>query len=87
MNTVDQDSYWDELQLRISHILMDHVHIDVGIKNEIKIRKFLIVFSRFRLGDSPELWQNYEGEWKKIESISTWDDLVEYLKVNNVSSN
>jgi hypothetical protein len=83
MNTHDQESNWDELQLRISRILLDHVHINVGLKNEIKIRKFLIVYSRFRIGDEPELWQNFEGEWKKIESISTWDDLVEYLKLHN----
>jgi len=87
MSEREQVNGWDELQVRVTHILLDHVHIGVGEKNEIKVRKFLIVYSRFRFGDNPELWQNFEGEWKKIESISTWDDLVEYLKVNNVSSN
>ena len=79
-----QERDWDELQLRLTTILLDHVQINVGIKNEIRIRKFLIVYSRFRIGDEPELWQNFEGEWKKVESIWTWEDLVEYLRVHNV---
>ena len=78
-----QERDWDELQLVLSTILLDQAHIGVSEKNEIKIRKFLIVYSRFRLGDAPELWQNNEGTWVHVETVRSWEDVSEFLKIHN----
>jgi hypothetical protein len=83
MSTRDQESDWDNLQSRITTILLDHAYIGVSEKNEIKVRKYLIVYSRFRLGDSPELWQNNEGTWIHVETVKSWEDASEYLEIHN----
>jgi hypothetical protein len=83
MSTRDQERDWDELQSVLAHILLDHAHIGVSEKNEIKVRKYLIVYSRFRLGDSPELWQNNEGTWTHVETVRSWEDVSEFLNMYN----
>jgi hypothetical protein len=83
MSTRDQERDWDELQSVLAHILLDHAHIGVSEKNEIKVRKYLIVYSRFRLGDSPELWQNDEGTWTHVETVRSWEDVSEFLNMHN----
>jgi hypothetical protein len=50
--------------------------------NEIKMRKFLIVYSDFRL-DEPELWSQSNQVWTKLDYIHDWDQIVDYLKQHN----
>ena len=79
MDSKDQADKWDEIQQVLSHIL--HRNSDFE-SNEIKMRKFLIVYSDFRL-DEPELWSQSNQVWTKLDYIHDWDQIVDYLKQHN----
>jgi hypothetical protein len=79
MDSKDQADKWDEIQQVLSHIL--HRNSDFE-SNEIKMRKFLIVYSDFRL-DEPELWSQSNQVWTKLDYIHDWYQIVDYLKQHN----
>ncbi len=82
MSEDGQERRWDEFQLRMSHILMDHA---VPNTLEFRKRKFLIVYSDFRFEEKiPELHHRDGRGWKRVKEINSWDDVEEYLKVHNV---
>lgn len=83
MSSGAQARDWDELQLVLTTIILDSAHIGVSEKNEIKVRKYLIVYSDLRYGDAPELWQNNEGTWVHVETVRSWEDVSEFLKIHN----
>jgi hypothetical protein len=79
MDSKDQADKWDEIQQVLSHILLRNSDFE---SNEIKMRKFLIVYSDFRL-DEPELWSQSNQVWTKLDYIHDWDQIVDYLKQHN----
>ena len=78
-----QESNWDNLQLRITSILIENMSINVSELNQVRQRKFLIIYSDFRIGKNPELWQNNEGTWVHVETVKSWEDVSEFLKIHN----
>ena len=79
MDSKAQANRWDETQQMVSHILLRNSDFE---SNEIKMRKFLIVHSDFRL-DEPELWIQSNLIWTKLDYIHDWDQIVDYLKQHN----
>jgi hypothetical protein len=79
MDSKDQADKWDEIQQVLSHILLRNSDFE---SNEIKMRKFLIVYSDFRL-DEPELWSQSNQVWEKLDYIHDWYQIVDYLKQHN----
>ena len=79
MDSKDQADKWDETQQILTHILLRNSDFE---SNEIKMRKFLIVHSDFRL-DEPELWTQSNQIWTKLDYIHDWDQIVDYLKQHN----
>ena len=71
---------WDELQQRLAVVLLDNADWN---SDEIRTRKYLLIYSDFRIGKIPELWQNNEGDWIQIETIKNWEDVTEFLKMHN----
>lgn len=74
-----QAKKWDEIQQILATILINNSDFET---DEIKTRKFLIVYSNFRL-DEPELWENKENNWEKLKFIHNWEQINEYLLQNN----
>ena len=79
MDSEAQADRWDETQQIVTHILLRNSDFE---SNEIKMRKFLIVHSDFRL-DEPELWSQSDQIWTKLDYIHDWDQIVDYLKQHN----
>jgi hypothetical protein len=71
---------WDELQQRLCTVLLDNADWN---SDEIRTRKYLLVYSDFRIGKEPELWQNNEGTWVHVETVRSWEDVSEFLKIHN----
>jgi len=71
---------WDELQQRLCTVLLDNADWN---SDEIRTRKYLLVYSDFRIGKEPELWQNNEGTWVHVETVRSWEDVSELLKIHN----
>jgi hypothetical protein len=71
---------WDELQQRLCTVLLDNADWNL---DEIRVRKYLLIYSDFRIGKEPELWRNNDGNWEQIQSLNSWEDAVEYLRENN----
>ena len=67
---------WDHLQLVLSHFLINAFIED---NPEVRIRKYLIVFSDFRLEDSFEFWVNKNGEWIQNQNFSSLESVCEHL--------
>jgi hypothetical protein len=59
------------------------MNINVSELNQVKQRRYLIVYSDFRIGKNPELWQNNEGTWVHVETVRSWEDVSEFLKIHN----
>jgi hypothetical protein len=71
---------WDELQQRLCTVLLDNADWN---SDEIRTRKYLLVYSDFRIGKEPELWQNNEGTWIHVETVRSWEDVSEFLNMYN----
>ena len=79
MDSSDQANRWDEIQQILSTFLLRHGDFN---STEIKLRKYLIIYSDFRL-EEPELWVRAKSKWLKLEYIHDWDQILDYLNQHN----
>jgi hypothetical protein len=77
MQTDDQSRRWDELQQSLCEIMLG-APLD-GFDSSY-IRKYLIVYSDFRIEGKIEFWQNADGNWSQLTQLSSFDAIQEYLQ-------
>jgi hypothetical protein len=77
MQTDDQVRRWDELQQSLCEIMLG-APLD-GFDSSY-IRKYLIVYSDFRIEGKIEFWQNADGNWSHLTQLSSFDEIQEYLQ-------
>jgi len=77
MQTDDQSRRWDELQQSLCEIMLG-APLD-GFDSSY-IRKYLIVYSDFRIEGKIEFWQNADGNWSQLTQLSSFDEIQEYLQ-------
>jgi hypothetical protein len=77
MQTDDQVRRWDELQQSLCEIMLG-APLD-GFDSSY-IRKYLIVYSDFRIEGKIEFWQNADGNWSQLTQLSSFDEIQEYLQ-------
>ena len=80
IGSASKDDPWEELQQRLAVVLLDNSDWN---SDEIRERKYLLIYSDFRIGKNPELWQNNEGTWIHVETVKNWEDVSEFLKMHN----
>jgi Golgi nucleoside diphosphatase len=44
------------------------------------VRKYLIVYSDFRIQNQVEFWQNTDGTWSHLTHLSSLEAIQEYLE-------
>lgn len=74
-----QADAWDELQSRLSSLM---IRMPVDGLDSSYVRKYLIVYSNFRIGDKVEFWEQSNGTWTQLEKLNTFDLIVEYLNMS-----
>jgi hypothetical protein len=77
---VDSDEQvraWDELQGRLSHLL---IKAPMDGFDSSYVRKYLLVYSAFRIEGKAELWQYIEGAWLQLTHLESFDAMLEYLE-------
>ena len=77
MDSDEQIRAWDELQLRLSHLL---IKAPVDGFDSSYVRKYLLVYSEFRIEGKAELWQHIEGAWLQLTHLESFDAMLEYLE-------
>jgi hypothetical protein len=77
MDSDEQMNAWDELQGRLSHLL---INSPVDGFDSSYIRKYLIVYSDFRIEGKVEFWQHAEGQWTQLDQLKSFDAIQEYLE-------
>ena len=77
MQTDDQSRRWDDLQQSLCEIMLG-APLD-GFDSSY-IRKYLIVYSDFRIEGKIEFWQNADGNWSQLTQLSSFDAIQEYLQ-------
>ena len=80
MDSKEKLNQWDEIQVRLSSLILRNGDWE---SNQIKIRKFLIIFSDFRITDGPQLWEHKNNKWIQVGKIQSWEGVLEYLNQNN----
>lgn len=71
-----QADAWDELKCRLSSLM---IRMPVDGLDSNYVRKYLIVYSNFRIEDKLEFWHQSNGNWTQVEEINSFDLIVEYL--------
>jgi len=77
MDSDEQMRAWDELQLRLSHLL---IKSPLDGFDSSYVRKYLLVYSEFRIEGKAELWQYIEGAWLQLTHLESFDAMLEYLE-------
>lgn len=77
METDDQVRRWDDLHLKLSTIM---IKTPVDGFDSSYIRKYLIVYSDFRIEGKVEFWQNTDGTWSHLTQLSSLEAIQEYLE-------
>jgi hypothetical protein len=77
MQTDEQANRWDDLQQSLCEIMLG-APLD-GFDSSY-IRKYLIVYSDFRIEGKIEFWQNTDGHWSQLSQLSSFDAIQEYLQ-------
>lgn len=70
------DAQWDELVQRLSSIMLK---ASVEGFDSAYVRKYLIVYSPFRLEGDLEFWVNENGKWKLHKNLDSLDAVAEFL--------
>ena len=71
-----QADAWDELQSRLSSLM---IRMPVDGPDTSYVRKYLIVYSDFRIENKVEFWQQSNGNWTQLEKINSFELIVDYL--------
>jgi hypothetical protein len=77
MDSNFQESSWDELQQSLCEIMLG-APLD-GFDSSY-IRKYLIVYSDFRIEGKVEFWHHAEGQWTQLDQLKSFDAIQEYLE-------
>ena len=80
MDSKEKLNQWDEVQVRLTSLILRNGDWE---SNQIKIRKFLVIFSDFRITDGPQLWEHKNNKWIQVGKIQSWEGVLEYLAQNN----
>jgi hypothetical protein len=72
-----QMNKWDELQGRLSHIM---INAPLDGFDSSYVRKYLIVYSDFRIEGKVEFLQNDGGQWVKKNQLDSLEAIHEYLE-------
>lgn len=67
---------WDYLQGVIGNLLINAFIED---NSEIRTRKYLVVYSNFRLENDVQLWVNEKGKWSLMNGFVTLENVCDYL--------
>lgn len=67
---------WDELQQRLSSLL---IRMPVDGLDSSYVRKYLIVYSNFRIENKVEFWRHDNGNWTQLEEVNSLDLVVDFL--------
>ena len=77
MNSEEQTRTWEELEIQLSTIMLN---TPVAGFDSSSFRKYLIVYSNFRINGAVEFWQYIEGQWNQVEQLNSLDAIQEYLE-------
>ena len=77
MDSDEQMRAWEEIEIRLSTIMLN---APVSGFDSSYIRKYLIVYSNFRINGAVEFWQHTEGQWTQLEQLNSLDAIQEYLE-------
>jgi hypothetical protein len=77
METDEQVRRWDDLNLKLSTIM---IKTPVDGFDSSYVRKYLIVYSDFRIQNQVEFWQNTDGTWSHLTHLSSLEAIQEYLE-------
>jgi hypothetical protein len=77
---VRETQAWNDLCLRLTSILVQAFQEDNRTARE---RKYLLVYSDFRLENSFELWERKGGKWQENKDFADFDDACRYLIAEN----
>ena len=77
MNSDEQTRTWEELEIQLSAIMLN---TPVAGFDSSYIRKYLIVYSNFRINGAVEFWQYVEGQWTHLTQLGSLDAIQEYLE-------
>lgn len=80
MDPKNKSIQWDEVQIRLTDLILRNGDWE---SNQIKRRKFLIIFSDFRITEGPQIWEYKNEKWMQVGKIKSWGRIVEYLNQNN----
>jgi hypothetical protein len=71
---------WNELCMRLTSILVQAFQED---SSEIRIRKYLLVYSSFRFENDFQLLERKGSQWQENNSFSDFDDACRYIIEQN----
>ena len=77
MNSDEQARTWEELEIQLSTIMLN---TPVAGFDSSYIRKYLIVYSNFRINGAVEFWQYIQGQWTHLTELGSLDAIQEYLE-------
>lgn len=75
-DTSEDGKLWDEVVDRLGNIMLINPE---NRKEGLWQRKYLILFSDFRIDKNPRLLVNQECEWHEVPLVKSWDELDEYF--------
>lgn len=67
---------WDEIQGRLTSLIL---RMPTDGFDSSYVRKYLIVYSNFRIEDKVEFWQHGDDKWIQLKEVKTLDLVVDYL--------
>lgn len=71
-----QEDAWDEIQLRLTSLIL---RMPTDGFDSSYVRKYLIVYSNFRIEDEVEFWEHGSEKWIQLKDINSFDLVVDYL--------
>ena len=77
MDSGAQESAWDELQTSLSSIM---ISVPTDGFDSSYIRKYLIVFSEFRIGSKIQFWVRSGDEWVQRADLDSFQAIQAYLE-------